>query len=308
MPIFNTYTLSEHGVDQGFTSGKFNDIGEDYDKDDDFNEMWWEEMCRFQDYMTGKLPKWSESFVPGGTPYYRSYLIQETCDPLPLEAICLESLDYLQKLDFRASIVIATPLRFPIASGSIILTNDGIWVEQDLLWWLYMKADASLIRFLGLDNTKAASEAVRLSESLPWTTELVAHYLNPEKFWDNIHQKHGVLPVGTTDKEEMRGYKIAREILNRIRQKYMTELDEGMAVSGSLGKNRTFKIECTREMCNRAFVEKIKDLTFGIDDTWVIRFMVFEQLCLDNSYLGALLIQRDGTYVIEEAKSSALAG
>lgn len=153
-----------------------------------------------------------------------------------------------------------------------------------------------------MNELRSKVESVDVQQALPWVGELQGTRLEPMRFWEVVYSNRDLPLVGRTDREETKGYRLGNEIVSHLSTRYWI-LDENRSsevyISGSLGKCRIIKVECARSVCDRNFVENVFRIVTGIDGTWAVRFAVFEDLITDNSYLGGIIVDQNGKFLIE---------
>jgi hypothetical protein len=289
--------LGEHGIDHGMESGRFNKLGADFGPG--FNEYWWNEMCRFEKRMACQFPEFAKDFIPGDTPYYKSFTIWPQ-ESLPLHALIGSIQDYLKIEQPDASAVIASPLGLKLASGRIVVTGAGIWIEQDLAFWLSEKIQPSSAP--NVIHLRRDHNAKDIRSALPWLNDVGAIRLGSGQFWSRVYSNSGFVPVAEGGVPELQIFEMGHEIIRHLSDRYSTMTETGrwdIYISSSLGSHRVIKLECPRSGCDREFVEGVSRVVSGIDETWAVRIMVFEDLLEDDSYCGSLIVKPGNRYVLE---------
>jgi hypothetical protein len=289
--------LGEHGIDHGLEFGRFNTSGKDYGEG--FNEYWWREMRRFEKHMAAQHPEFASSFIPGDTPYYKSFTIWPN-EALPVDALVSSIQEYLNREQPDASAVIAAPCGFKLASGRIVVTNSRIWIEQDLAYWLGEKIQRVLIS----SPVEFPLDPIRrdVRDALPWLTDVRVVQLGAEKFWAKVYYNDGFVPVAERDIPKIQVFEMGHEIIKHLSDRYSVTAEDGsmdIFISSSLGSHRVIKLECTKNCCDEEFVEGVNRIVSGIDETWAVRIMVFEDLLQDDSYCGSLIVKPGDLYLLE---------
>lgn len=291
-------SLSEFGINHGSEEGRFNT--QKNDSELDFNDYWWKEICRFEEFLIKEFPD-QQVFVSDHVPCCKSFCISPKENP-PLDRLCEVSLVFLEQNHPDASVVVTYPLRSPMPAARIVMTLHCAWVDQDIVVWLLQESRAFGLHLPGLDELRAEVENVDTKQALPWTKDLAGTRLQSPEFWDVVYSNRDVPRIGKTEAEETEGYSLASEIVSRLSRRYWV-LDENEScdvyTSHSLGKHRIIKVECARSVCDRNFVESVFRIVTGIDGTWAVRFAVYEDLIMDNSYLGGIIVGRDGRFLVE---------
>lgn len=292
MRHLNYHFLSEFGIDQGDDSGRFNSLAEGFEGS--FNDYWWGEICRLDDYLNSTFRP-HEIFVSDHVPLAKLFVIWPEALPR-FDDLCEACLDYLQTRHPDAAVIMAAPLGSPMPSGRMVLTTTDVWVEQDIAWWITNSAREQNISLPGFDQTSERLHGVNLERTLSWLADFDGERVNSEEFWRVIYSFRGLAPMTGDD------HRLGRHIADRILQSCGKRKSAGpdpIHVSATLPNHRVIKIECALEACDRELVQRAVEVVHGIDDSWAVRFSTYEQLTLEDSYRGSLLVNRTGEFVIE---------
>jgi hypothetical protein len=293
-----TKSLSEFGIDSGLQQGRFNGIGAE--TGDAFNDFWWKQTCHFESHLNKQFPH-SSIFVSDHVPDYKSFGIWPERES-PVDDIYTTSLRYLEVEQPQASVVFASPLGYPLGAGRIVTNLSGIWMDLDLVWWFIAKCQRSTFELFSLSNVKRKLEGVGLSNSLVWVGDLASTSVEPKKYWEQIYSNEGLLPIGKTERQKEKGFDLGYELIRRISQRCCVHDEDELSnvyISRSIASHRIIKVECNKRIFDRDFVEGIARLVAGFDETWALRFSVYEDFIVDDGYLGGLLILPGGKYVSE---------
>jgi len=278
--------------------GRFCEPGSDADRD--FNDYWWEETCKFETYVTrqfgsGLLP------VSSDTPFYKEFCIWPQ-KGAPLDKACEACLDYLDANHPTACVELAGPLAYRIGTGRLVLTLNGIWLDQDLIFWFSEKSNLAGFALPGFNELRGNNERIDIESALPWLKSQKGKRVKSQEFWRMVYSNHGLSLVGKTGAEESERYSLGGEIVSHLSQRYWV-LDENEScevyISGSLGSHRVVKVECSRQVCDQNFVESVFRVVARIDGTWAVRFAVYEDLIADNAYLGGIIMTPQGEFMLE---------
>lgn len=290
--------LSEFGIDYNLRRGRFCAIGDD--SRGVFSDFWWKETCRFENYLISRFPGHS-IFVSDHIPAHRAFTIWPKENP-PLDKLCESSVAYLETTQPDSCVVMAHPLGFKLGAGRIVFGPSGAWIDQDIAWWLIKECSKANIVLPGLADLLEKIGAVDVLETLPWLKESRVVRTDSQLFWEQVYSQRGLPRIGKADAEEVKGYRIGGEIVSRLSHRYWL-LDENEScdvyISGSLPTHRIVKVECARKVCDRDFVEGLIRSVSGIDDTWAVRFSIFDDLTADNSYLGGIVSLPDHKIIVE---------
>jgi hypothetical protein len=294
-----TYSsISEFGVDYGLQKGRFNTVAND--NVEAFSKYWWGEVCRFEKYLIEKFS--AESiFVSDHVPDYKSFTVTPA-GKLALDQLCEIALAYLEREHPDASLAVAHPFDSVMPSGSLILTVKEAWIEQDINFWVFEKSVINGAVLPGLNDLRNYAVAVDIRKALSWFNNIDATPLGPKEFWSLLYSGEGIGGMGRSEREETKAYSVGGQIVNTLSERYwVLEEDEtcDVYISSSLPKHRIIKIECTRARCDQLFVQEILRIVRKIDKSWTVRFAIFEDLVLDNSYLGGIIVKPDNQFIIE---------
>jgi hypothetical protein len=295
----NTFAfLSEFGTDYWLDRGRFNTLASKYVCD--FNAYWWGETCRFEDRLRAKFAG-DTILVSDHVPPSKSFSIWPKERPA-IDRLCSACMEYLAQEHPDASIVIASPLGYPLGAGRLVLTTKGTWMDLDLARW-FVEQTASLD--LSVPEPSEFEKRLRRSDvrtALPWLTESSGRSVSSQEFWEITYTGGGLQRIEDSKIKRKDGYRLGSEIVGHLCDRYwILHEDESCEVyiSHSLPKHRIIKVECTRDVCDSTFVAGVLRIISGIDETWAVRFSVFASLIEDDSYLGGLIVMPDGNFILE---------
>lgn len=295
MDSTNYHFLSEAGFDNGSKVGRFGRLPAA--ADGDFHQSWWDETCRFEEYINRTFRP-EEVFVSDHEAFAKEFVIWPMEKP-PFDALCEACVSYLRSNHPDGAVVMASPLDSPMPVGSMTLTPDSVWVEQDVAWWIAQRTRQLQVKLPGFDGAVSRWLEVNLARRLPWLNRRIGKRLPPVGFWEAIYSGDGFAVVGQ-DGHDL-GHYIRRRVVDTPRIRELIHSGD-VFVAGQLGKHRITKVECSLACCLPELVESVFALVQGIDGAWAIRFSVFENLTTDDSYCGSLLVSTAGDYLIEAAE------
>lgn len=284
--------LSEAGFDHGCEAGRFGRLP--VAADGDFNQWWWDETCRFEDYLNRAFQP-HEVFVSDHVPLAKRFCIWPAERP-PFDDLCQTCVRYLKAHHPDGAVVIASPFDSPMPSGGLVLTPGVIWVEQDVAWWIAHRTRQLQVEFPGFEAAASQWLEVDLARRLPWLNRRIGKRLTPVGFWETVYSGDGFAVVGQ-DGHDL-GHYIRGRVTDSPRIRELIHSGD-VFVAGQLGKHRITKIECSLACCLPELVESVFALVQGIDGSWAVRFSIFENLTVDNSYCGSLIVSLAGDYLIE---------
>ena len=297
---FSCSSVSEFGADYGLQRGRFNSLATT--ADDAFLKYWWKEIGRFEKYLLSLFPE-DSIFVSDHVPLYKSFTI-EPSSLIPLKRLCEAALAYLQKEHSDASIIISHPFDSVMPTGSLILTLESTWIEQDVCVWVLERAGNAFTELLSLGNLRARSESISLRKSLEWCGTITARDLPPQTFWQLVYSGNEFANVGRTGKQEAKDYEIGSHIVSALSDRFWILEADGTSdvyISWSLPKDRLIKVECARHICDATFVQEVIQLVREFDTDWAIRFAIFEDLIAYDSYIGGMIVKNDDEILLENA-------
>lgn len=295
---FDNTCLSEFGIDYGLRQGRFNGVGAEMGGA--FHDFWWKQTCHFEKHLIKQFPH-SPVFVSDHVPDYKSFGLWPNRES-PLDEIYTASLQYLKAEQPQASVVFASPVGYPLGAGRIVANLCGVWVDQDFAWWFIEKGRRSTFDLFSLSNLRKKLEGIDLRNSLPWISDLAPTSVEPLKYWSRIYSNEGLLQIGKTERQKAKGFDLGYELIRRLSQRYCTYEEDELSdvyISSSMSSHRIIKVECNKKVFDRDFVEGIARVVSGFDGTWAIRFSVYEDLLMDDGYLGGVLVLPDGSFVRE---------
>jgi hypothetical protein len=297
-------SVSEFGVDYGFSHGRFNRLADE--EEGDFNDYWWKEMCRFEEAMVKVFPDHKDCFGSGDTPYRREFVVWPEKD-LPMTKLFESCLRYLSSLQPEASVCIASPLEFDLGCGRVALNTRQVWIDQDLVFWMLNTATS------GLPNPTREklfrnSHLVGLCNLHPWLNQLAPVSLDPTSFWKMVYGNQGQLTMESFIGGEAKAYRKHSEIVSKLCDKYGI-LDEKEScevfLSHSSAGHRVVKVECTLKAFTPDLFEGALKIMRRVDESWALRFAVFENLIEEDCYCGGVMVLPSGEILAETGHSVA---
>jgi hypothetical protein len=192
MDSTNYHFLSEAGFDNGSKVGRFGRLPAA--ADGDFHQSWWDETCRFEEYINRTFRP-EEVFVSDHEAFAKEFVIWPMEKP-PFDALCEACVSYLRSNHPDGAVVMASPLDSPMPVGSMTLTPDSVWVEQDVAWWIAQRTRQLQVKLPGFDGAVSRWLEVNLARRLPWLNRRIGKRLPPVGFWEAIYSGDGFAVVG----------------------------------------------------------------------------------------------------------------
>jgi hypothetical protein len=291
-------TLSERGIDKGLHDGRFNALADELYQD--FDSFWWKEIRTFENLLHEKFSA-DAVFVSDNVPHAKRFGI-EILEVANVDHVIEFLLSYLETTHPDASVVVADVFQAPMPASRLVIQLDGCTLEQDALAWFLDRSLVEKVTLLDAHKLRESLSRVNVSKALPWLHDRVGTSVPSSEFWAMIYSGKGFVPMSNKSGQDWHEYKFGGKIVSRMRECAtcweVVEKDE-FYISNCLPARHTIKIECSHRVFSEELFDRVVEELSAIDQTWGVRFSLFEDLNTSDSYVGGVLVAPKGELVLE---------